>query len=624
VDDLGLSFESTNRTRQALRKFVDQQMQPDDLVAIVRTSAGAGALQQFTSDRRQLHAAIDRVRWYATGRGGISAFAPIQRDPATLTAGGSGAAGGGDDGSGSGPESPDSETELNDFREEIFAVGTLGAINYVVRGMRELPGRKSVVLLSEGFSLFTPDRGRGRSDRVLEALRRLTDLANRASVVIYAMDVRGLVYTGPTAADDLGGMTPEQISAVGSSRNQQIFDTQSGLNYLARQTGGLFVRNSNDLTGGVEKILADQPGYYLIGYRPERETFDRRFHTLSAKVRGRSDLTVRTRTGFYGVSDEEARPAGRTGDQQLVAALMSPFSSGDVRLRLTAFFTAGERLEPYVSSQLHLDARDLKFERGADGWHAAKIDVLAVAFGDNGRVVDQHSVSQTLRLRQDVFDRAARAGIVYTINVPVKKAGAYQLRTAVRDVATGRVGSASQFVEVVDLKKSRLSLSGLVISGSPPQAKNSATAAAARGAAATPAGGAQTAAAAAAAPQQGSSDAAQDDPEATNAVRRFRQKMQLDFAYLIFNARADRATGRPQLAAQTRLFRDGRPVYSGAERPVTISTQPDPKRVVVGGSLLLGTDVAPGEYVLQIVVTDTLRRDKHRTATQWIDFEIVR
>ena len=81
VDDLGLSFESTAFVRQALKKFVDQQIQPGDLVAIIRSSAGAGALQQFTSDKRQLYAAIERVRWYPFGRSGISAFSSIGLDP---------------------------------------------------------------------------------------------------------------------------------------------------------------------------------------------------------------------------------------------------------------------------------------------------------------------------------------------------------------------------------------------------------------------------------------------------------------------------------------------------------------------------------------------------------------
>src|SRR5215207_840104 len=62
VDDLRMSHEAIHATRQALKKYVDEQVQPGDLVAIIRTSAGIGALQQFTNDRQQLYAAIERVR----------------------------------------------------------------------------------------------------------------------------------------------------------------------------------------------------------------------------------------------------------------------------------------------------------------------------------------------------------------------------------------------------------------------------------------------------------------------------------------------------------------------------------------------------------------------------------
>src|SRR5204862_2896358 len=104
VDDLGLSFESTYSVRRALKKFVDEQMQAGDLVAIIRTSGGIGALQQFTSDKRQLYAAIERVKWYAGGRAGISAFAPIE------------------DRSGQSEEAQAANDDLNQFREDVFAV----------------------------------------------------------------------------------------------------------------------------------------------------------------------------------------------------------------------------------------------------------------------------------------------------------------------------------------------------------------------------------------------------------------------------------------------------------------------------------------------------------------------
>ena len=585
VDDLGLSFTSVYQARQALKKFVDEQMQPNDLVAIIRTSAGVGALQQFTSDKRQLYAAIERVRWYAAGRGGINVFQPVESDPAAAMGGGSEEEAAADSAG---------ADELNDFREELFSVGTLGAVNYVVRGMRELPGRKSVVLLSDGFSLYSSDRA--RRERLLAALRNLTELATRASVVIYTVDVRGLVYTGPTAADSLGGMTGPRLSELMSQRSRQITDTQDGLIYLARETGGLAFYNSNDVSGGVRKVLEDQSGFYLIGYRPAGETFDRRFHRLSAKVKNRPGLTVRTRTGFYGVPDDQLRPARRTKEQQLIAALMSPFSAGDIDLRLTTFFTATPERLSVLSSQMHLDVSDLKFTRLPGGEQQAEIELIGVAFGANGAVVDQHGVTQTIRLRDDVYARAMRSGIVYTLNVPVKRAGAYQLRMAVRDTTTGQVGSANQFVEVPDLKKKRIALSGIVISGP---------------AAAQPNGGAA---------------AAPPDPDANSAVRRFRNQMALDFAYIVFNARADRATGRPHILAQTRLFRDGKAVFTGQEKAVALAGQDDQGRVLVGSRLQLGTDLAPGEYVLQIVVTDALAnpKDKHRTKTQWIDFEIVK
>src|SRR5258706_4386904 len=85
VDDLGLSFESTYHVRESLKRFVDREMQPGDLVAIVRTGAGMGSLQQFTSDKRILYAAIDRVKYNSLGRVGVSSFQPLG-DPDESTA----------------------------------------------------------------------------------------------------------------------------------------------------------------------------------------------------------------------------------------------------------------------------------------------------------------------------------------------------------------------------------------------------------------------------------------------------------------------------------------------------------------------------------------------------------
>jgi hypothetical protein len=117
----------------------------------------------------------------------------------------------------------------------------------------------------------------------------------------------------------------------------------------------------------------------------------------------------------------------------------------------------------------------------------------------------------------------------------------------------------------------------------------------------------------------------ESDTLAGPAVRRFRQNTRLALAYVIYNARLDKATGLPQLTAQTRIYRDGQPVFSGKEQPVGLeSPNSDLKRIGMLAQLQLGSSLTPGEYVLQVVITDALRTDKYRTTTQWIDFEVVK
>ncbi len=610
IDDLGLSFESTAFVRQALKKFVDQQLQPGDLVAIIRTAGGIGALQQFTSDKRQLYAAIERVKWNPQGRGGVGAFAAIQADPlseireqlpnqelANMRSGGE---------------------DVDQFREDLFAVGTLGAVNYVVRGMRELPGRKSILLMSDGIKIFNGDDPT-RSTRVLEALRRLTDLANRASVVIYTMDARGLQTLGLSAVDNTSGLSADQLETQLRNRRNDLFESQSGLNYLARQTGGFPIRNTNDLSAGIKRVLEDQQGYYLIGYRPDESTFEdatgrRKFHKITLKLK-RPGLNHRTRTGFYGITDEEAAPKPLTRAAQLITALASPFGSGGVKLRLTSLYGNDAKAGGFMRSLVHIEARDLTFTDEPDGWHQSVFDILAVTFGDNGTIVDRLSRTHTVRIRGESYQRALEDGLVFILTVPVKKPGAYQLRTALRDVASERVGSASQFIEVPNIGKNRLTLSGIIVSGSDPAVKPGATA---NKDAANPA------AAPDAQVKKADEEIAESDPQAGPAVRRFRRGMVMQYGYAIYNATVDKGGARPQLQTRMRLFRDGKEIFTGRVQQFDASGQTDLKRLMAGGALQIGTQMFPGEYILQVIVTDPLAKEKYRTATQWIDFEIVK
>ncbi|HKO99281.1 MAG TPA: VWA domain-containing protein [Pyrinomonadaceae bacterium] len=594
VDDLGLSFESAHFVRQGLRKFLDQQMQPNDLVAIIRTAGGIGALQQFTTDKRQLYAAVDKVNWTPRGRGGISAFAPITNNTTFVPGRPS-------------SENDDGSGEVDQLRNDLFAVGTLGAINYVVRGLSQLPGRKSIVLLYDGF-VTTSELHPTGNPRVVNALQSLGELANRASVVINTVDARGLMTLGLSAADDVNGMSGAEIQHVQRARGMAFYDSQVGLEDLTNQTGGLSIKNTNGLLGGIRGLF-DEAGYYLIGYRPDEGTFDaksgkRKFHKLSLKINRPGKFIIRMRNGFYGITDEQAKPEGQSGMSRIVNALISPFGSSEVDVRLTSLFANDAKLGSIMRSMLHVKASDLTFKEQPDGWHQAEFELLTYTFGDNGIVVDRLGKTHTIRVKGKAFERIMTHGFTYSLTVPIKKAGAYQLRTALKDTSSGRVGSASQFIEVPDIKKDRLTVSGIVLHAMSKQVYEKEQS------------GADF-------PRDNSDDTgATSEPGTGPSVRQFKRGQVMVYGYHLYNARINKATKQPNLQVRIRLFRNGQEVFSGSEVPFDASNQADLKRLIGAGAFQLGTEMEPGEYAFQVIATDLLTSGKHRQNSQWIDFEL--
>jgi hypothetical protein len=390
-----------------------------------------------------------------------------------------------------------------------------------------------------------------------------------------------------------------------TKRRNQAYDNQQSLDYLAHQTGGIAIRNTNDLSSGIRRVLEDQKGFYLIGYRPDESTFDKRtgkrtFHHLTLKVTRPGKFNVRMRNGFYGVTEED-KSAPRTLAQKLYEATASPFTATGIHLQLTSLFANDEKSGSFMRSVLHINAGDLTFTEEANKMHQCVFDVLSMTFGDNGVVVEQTGRTYTLQLPEESYKRVARDGLVYYITVPVKKPGAYQLRMSLRDTATDRIGSASQFIEVPDVKKNRLALSGLILRGYANRT-------------------AQTTVDSPSADQEGID---KGNAEASPAVRRFHSGMFLNYAFFIYNAQAEKG-GTPQLTTQVILFRDGKPVFTGKQNPMKTAGQADMKRLLGGGIIQLGSDLEPGDYVLQIIVNDELADKKHQTANQWMDFSIVK
>ena len=116
----------------------------------------------------------------------------------------------------------------------------------------------------------------------------------------------------------------------------------------------------------------------------------------------------------------------------------------------------------------------------------------------------------------------------------------------------------------------------------------------------------------------------ESDPNASPAVRQFKSGLVMLYGFGIYNARIDNATGKPQVQTQMKLFRDGREVFTGKEVAFDAGSQSDLNRLTATGAIQLGSQMQPGEYVLQVIVTDLLRKDKYRVTSQWTDFEVVK
>ncbi len=561
VDDISLGFDTTAHTRRSLKQFIDEQMRPGDLVAIIRTGSGVGALQQFTTDKKILHAAVDRIKWKPLFKDNLGAFMPF--------------------------EARDGSDAVEDFQSDAYAAGTLGALRFVINGMNQLPGRKSVILFSHGFRVIGSRSKASSGNRATFLLDDVVDQANRASVVIYGIDPRGLFANVPIAI--LGASDPNDRS---------FFESQAGLRLLAEETGGFAITNSNGFAEGIRNVLRDQ-SYYLIGYEPSGETFDpdtRRYNRIEIKV-DRPGAIVRYRSGFFNVTDEDrsAAASAKSAEQQVLDALTSPFAANEITLNFNPLFGYDATIGTYVRSLLHVKGDEIELKDGENGSKTAEFTLLAASFGDNGVIADQHGRNYKITLSPNEVQRLRETGFVYEFVMPIKQPGGYQFRVALRDNTGGTVGSASEYIEIPNLKKKRLTLSSIALERAASQARRQGN--------------------------TGITDPVTDSSRSDSSLRRFAKGAGLTYGLVVYNSKLDKANA-PDLVSKIRLIHEGAPVFEGEFSPVAMEPGTDPQAVVLMGALTLGKNIPAGDYILQVIVSDRKANNKYATAVQSTRFEV--
>jgi VWFA-related protein len=594
VDDLGIGEQSFAAVHAALRRFVDQQVGPDDLVAIITTSGRLGPLQCLTSDKRLLRAAVAKFRSIPNHRTAVgdddftcvyyngmnaarkNSAAPLDEDAYLewrTASGGKGARG--------------ALQELqNDQRSLYYGLLSLSVFRRVVDGLRELPGRQSILLFSEGLPLVRAQGAGETNSQITDGYKAFIDHANRSGISVNTIDPRGLIATFETADTDDAGCSAAKMS--------ELTLTQLQLVDLARRTGGISIYNDNDIAGAMGRVMDDQAGYYLIAYKPPPVAKgghpDPGFRKIAIRAT-RPALTLRYHNSLYRQEPDQAsrESVPKRGGDPLVAAVASPFAMRAVRVRLASrYWDGGPGVGSVLDTLLQIDARDLTFLPDGAGRRKASLGILALISGSATRPLDTVEKNYTISLTEAAWQRALREGLVQELQMRLKQPGAYQLRGAVRDRYSGRLGSASEFIEVPDLTRGRLALSSIALGGKPGKTGQNA------------------------------------EPPAAESLNRlrFRAGETVLYACQILNA-YPAPDGSANVEVHATLYYDGKALGTSAPIKIDPGGQADVKRLVFRNDFRVGKQLTPGDYALQLTVVDKNAPDKRATATQTTDFEIV-
>ena len=615
IDDLHLSPGSVERTRKGILDFVDREMTLDDQVAVVSPSGQIGFLQRFSDVKPVVRAAVNRlthkpylVRDHESTpmteyqairieQGDSSAtdyFATKTLEQTNMRVPG---------GVGPPPSGPNNdqrrtsgmtiETARRAVKDratllvrqsESVTDGTLSTLEGLMRSMGQAPGRKVVFFITDGF--FVNDRSSGYADRIA----RIADAAVRGGMVIYSLDARGLV-----GMSDASSNVTDPNGQLSRANVGELAASQDGLNALAVDTGGKAFFNAT-LSSAVNDALRETSNYYLFAWRPTTDLQKSpNFKRVEVSVVGRPELTVRVARGFFGAKPkadttetagaaaaaDNSTPAKRV-ETALMSALSAPSARMGIPTTLSVSFVDVPNSGPVLTAATQVPTDVLGY--GPDDKEAAALDLAGVVLNDQGKPAG------SFKTRLNVAHLSAASGaknpsVGYSHKVPLKP-GLYQVRVAVRDDKTGRIGSAAQWIEIPDLSSKKLALATLLLGGQ------------------------------FVAPVSAEANKGQGEPVQFSIDRRFSRESHMDFLTIIYNARAGAAG--PKLDSQIEILHNGQRVIASPVRPVPIEPNTDPARIPYGAGVSLKT-LTPGRYALRVTIRD---REANDTKVSEILFDV--
>jgi VWFA-related protein len=551
--------EDIDRAVDAADDYVNKQMQPADLVALVSMSTGLTMDQDFTSDKAAL------LRGLAKYNG---------TDTTGLANGTTGSTDGTSDDTSAFSADDTEYNSLNTDRELL-------AIRAISKSLERVDQRKSMLYFSGGLTR------NGIENQA--SLRAATNEAAKANLAIYSVDARGLQALPPVGDASKGSLRGN--SAYSGAAATAQFSANSGsqetLSTLSTDTGGKAFFDSNDFAPAFQQVQHDTEAYYILGFRSTNEKRDGSFRHLRIKV-DRNDVKIEYRPGYYAPADFQHQ---KTEDREmaLTEQMRSDLPATDVAVYLQALYFRESENSYFVPVSLIVPGSQIPFVQGGDR-DKATLDIIGQVKDAQGITVG--NVRETVKLAVDQSQQVKRKNIQYSTGFRLAP-GRYHLKFVVRENQTGNMGSFETDIRVPDLKKFPMKLSSVVLASqrTPNAEKN--------------AGGN---------PNPLLRDGLEWVP---NVAHVFRQDQHLYFLYEVYDP--SKAKGTPEPAASPGLGRrssgpvrvltsiefldNGKKVY---ETPlVTATAINDPQQDAVAFQFDVPlTQLKPGIYICQVNVID--------------------
>lgn len=410
VDRANIRFEGMNAHGAAIEGFIDR-LQPSDRLSVVASGFGSGPSMPFTTD----HERVKRTLTSIAGQRGLNA-----------------------------------QSALRALRELLIE-------------LKPIEAPKTIVLISEGFPVPTPDSG----EPLVQEIERL---AAEARTIVYALQLAprindfrrttqdtnlGPDLTEPAAASrrgaargqglpDLGG--PQTMPGPANAPVSDRVESGGGLNSIAAVTGGSMFTVAMKADPAFARIDSELSGYYLLGVEADPSTRDGKPHGIKVDV-GRPGVTVRSRRQLIA---NRPPPPPRTPEEALLPAFSSPTPIAALPIRVATFSMRGSG-DKNVQLMIH-------GEVGAD-YAAQKTVVLGFVIADrNDRVVQRRAGNSSLR----PIAPGQPSALQFTTSVTLDP-GDYTMKLAVAD--GDRVGSVEHPVHARLGHVGSIALSDLIVGG---------------------------------------------------------------------------------------------------------------------------------------------------------------